>query len=360
MKNKLLTSALVGSLSLIGLAATQASAQTTISGNMAISFGAVSADNSTVTGNSYRGFGRETQINLANKGKLNIGDLSYAAGFSLEFDGGDTNNSDQTQENMYIDFISGNTTITIGSDHIQNTDINSTNFVGIGYIRPDGIGNVDGTYPAHNSPYGLNGIGITQNIPSVGALSFYYAPNSSTIAANDILNSFKSTSVEAGNNAQSELMFKGDFGVKGLNVILARQFNDAPDNQTTTTFKSKDGSHYSASYNFGNLTAGVERKTQEGSDTNGAANNAEKRTGKSAGLAYAVTKDLSLGLTYAEGTTDIGTSAAPRPEEITKIIALGYNLGPVAVQVQYKDVENASSIAANDGSIFAVRVSTAF
>ena len=360
MKNKLLTSALVGSLSLIGLAATQASAQTTVSGNMAISFGAVSADVGTVAGNSYQGFGRETQINIANKGKLNVGDLSYAAGFSLEFDGGDTNNSDQTQENMYIDFISGNTTITVGSDHIQNTDINTTNFVGIGYIRPDGIGNVDGTYPANNSPYSLNGIGITQAIPSFGAISFYYAPNSTSIAANDILNGLKSTQVEAGNNSQSELLFRGNLGVNGLNVILGRQFNDAPDTQTSTTFKDKDGTHYSASYNFGKLTAGVERKTQEGSDTNGAATNSEKRTGKSAGLAYAVTKDLSLGLTYAEASTDAGTAGSPRPDEIVKIIALGYNLGPVAVQAQYKDVENASSVAANDGAIFAVRLSTAF
>jgi hypothetical protein len=49
-----------------------------------------------------------------------------------------------------------------------------------------------------------------------------------------------------------------------------------------------------------------------------------------------------------------------RYDEIVKIIALGYNLGPVAVQAQYKDVENASSVAANDGTIFAVRLSTAF
>jgi len=255
MKNKLLTSALVGSLSLIGLAATQASAQTTISGNMAISFAAVSADKP-VTGNSYQGFGRETQINIANKGKLNVGDLSYAAGFSLEFDGSDTNNSDQTQENMYIDFISGNTTITVGSDHIQNTDTNSTNFVGIGYIRPDGIGNVNGTYPANNSPYSLNGVGITQAIPTIGALSFYYAPNSTSIASTDILNGLKSTEVEAGNNSKSELLFRGNFNVKGLNVILGRQFNDANDSNATT--KGEDGYHYSASYNFGQLTVGVE------------------------------------------------------------------------------------------------------
>jgi hypothetical protein len=358
MKNKLLTSALVGSLSLIGLAATQASAQTTVSGNMAISFAAVSADKP-VTGNSYQGFGRETQINLANKGKLNVGDLSYAAGFSLEFDGSDTNNSDQTQENMYIDFISGNTTITVGSDHIQNTDINSTNFVGIGYIAGDGIGNVTGAYPKNNSPYSLNGVGITQTIPSVGALSFYYAPNSSSIAANDIFNSLASTQVEAGNNSKSELLFRGNFGVNGLNVILGRQFNDANDLNATT--KGEDGYHYSASYNFGKLSVGVEKKVAEGTDTAANATTVgtakdETVTGKSVGLAYAFTPALSVGLTYAEAKTN----AANTFEERVGIVAIGYNLGPVTAQAQLKNIENSGATAANDGQIFAVRLATAF
>jgi hypothetical protein len=358
MKNKLLTSALVGSLSLIGLAATQASAQTTVSGNLAISFAAVSADKP-VTGNSYQGFGRETQINIANKGKLNVGDFSYAAGFSLEFDGADTNNSDQTQENMYIDFISGNTTITVGSDHIQNTDINTTNFVGIGYIRPDGIGNVTGLYPANNSPYSLNGVGITQNIPSFGALSFYYAPNSSTIDANDIFNSLASTQVEAGNNAKSELLFRGNMGVQGLNIILGRQFNDANDSSATT--KGEDGYHYSASYNFGKLTVGAEKKVMEGTDSSvggitvGTGKD-ETLTGKSLGVAYAFTPALSVGLTYAEAKTN----ALNAFEERTGIVAIGYNLGPVTAQAQLKNIENSSGVAANDGQIFAVRLATAF
>ena len=59
MKNKLLTSALVGSLSMIGLIS-NSSAQTTVTGNMAISFNSVSDVPTTATGNSYRGFGRET------------------------------------------------------------------------------------------------------------------------------------------------------------------------------------------------------------------------------------------------------------------------------------------------------------
>jgi len=76
---KTITTALTSSL--IALGASSAIAQTTISGNLDLSYQAVSADTATVTGNSYRGFGKESQINLANKGKLSNG-IDYAAGFS--------------------------------------------------------------------------------------------------------------------------------------------------------------------------------------------------------------------------------------------------------------------------------------
>lgn len=185
MKNKLLiTTALASSL-----VAGSAIAQTTITGSLAVSYKSVQGKNSTVNGNS---FGKESQINVANKGKLNIGGLSYAAGFSLEFDGADgiytyspassastttttvsvtggqlasinvagsigasdanstvvltgnntaatiTGTSRQTGsngwhlENNYIDIISESTgtTLTISSDHIQNARGGLANIVG--------------------------------------------------------------------------------------------------------------------------------------------------------------------------------------------------------------------------------------
>ena len=82
MKNKLLiTTALASSL-----VAGSALAQTTVTGSLGVSYKSVNGKNNTASGNS---FGKESQINVANKGKLNIGGLSYAAGFSLEFDGAD-------------------------------------------------------------------------------------------------------------------------------------------------------------------------------------------------------------------------------------------------------------------------------
>ena len=351
MKNKLLTSALVGSLSMIGLVS-NSSAQTTVTGNLAISYNSVSDVPNTLTGNSYRGFGRETQINIANKGKLNVGNLSYAAGFSLEFDGADTNNADQTQENMYIDFISGNTTLSIGSDHVQNTDGNFANLVGVGYLRPDGINNVDGTYPSTNSPYDRLGVGIIQAIPGFGNISAYYTPQNTKVAANDIGNSLKSTNVESGDNSQTELLFVGDLGVKGLSVRVGQQFHNKND---LATAKDKDGKHFSAVYNMGQFTVAAEKKVVEGGDTAGGSEQDEKLTGKSVGVAYAITKDLSIGYTQTKADT-----SANSVEEETKNYAIGYNFGPVALSAAYAKVDNASSVATNDGDIVRVRLSTAF
>ena len=351
MKNKLLTSALVGSLSMIGLVS-NSFAQTTITGNMALSLNSVSDTPATNTGNSYRAFGRETQINIANKGKLNIGNLSYAAGFSFEFDGGDTNNQDQTQENMYIDFISGNTTLTFGSDHIQNTDGNFTNLVGVGYLRPDGIGNVDGTYPASNSPYDAMGAGIVQAIPGFGNLSYYYTPQATKVNANDIANGLRSTQGESGDNSRQELLFVGGLGVKGLSVRLGQQFHKKND---LATAQDKDGKHMSAVYNMGQFTVAAEKKVAEGADTAGGSQQDEKLTGKSIGIAFAVTKELSVGYTQSKADTSLNSI-----EEETKNFAVGYNFGPVALQAAYAKVDNASSVEANDGDIVRVRLSTAF
>ena len=65
--------------------------------------------------------------------------MDYAAGFSLEFDGNDRVTREQgaqatgtslegntiSNENLYVNFISGGTTLHVGVDHIQNitTDV---------------------------------------------------------------------------------------------------------------------------------------------------------------------------------------------------------------------------------------------
>ena len=114
MKKLMLTSALAG----LALTAS-AIAQTTISGEIRVSHKAVGSEvSSGTTINSNRGFGTEQQINFANKGKLNVGGLDYAAGFSIENDGVQVIN--QFNENTFIDLTneSSGPTLSFSVDHI--------------------------------------------------------------------------------------------------------------------------------------------------------------------------------------------------------------------------------------------------
>jgi predicted porin len=88
---------------------------------------------------------------------------------------------------------------------------------------------------------------------------------------------------------------------------------------------------------------------------------AQKFNGDSYAVAYAINKELSVGLTYAEAKSDNGvvvTTAGKK--ETTVIAAIGYNLGPVAVSTQYKNVQNLSGMSANDGQQVGVWVNTNF
>ena len=112
MKNKLLVTSALVSMVVSGAAL----AETKISGAMTLGYKTL--DRGTAATNND-GFGRETQINVSKTGDLNNG-LKYASGFSLEFDGG-SEGSSTSNENVYFDVISGNTTVSFGLDHAPHT-----------------------------------------------------------------------------------------------------------------------------------------------------------------------------------------------------------------------------------------------
>jgi hypothetical protein len=369
MKNKMLrTTALVGSLFVLGTSVSNA--QTTITGQLDLSYRAVSNDKADKKQDSFRGFGKESQINIANKGKLTNG-MDYAAGFSLEFDGNDhagdnatlvtnKNNGDLSGavsgENVYIDLISGNTTLTFGTDHIQNPDSHAhINPAGVGYITAY-TANTTGIYPTGaNSPYNAYGVGIVQTLPGFGKVSANYVPNptfgSSNIAGTvgpEIGNAGTVSHYDGVAESAYEVGFVGDFGVKGLSVMAFRmQESDMQD--ATATSKTK-GHRIGASYNFGQVTVGLDKVETTG--TTGV-----EIDGKAAAITFAATKDFSIGATYAKAES----STADTVDEKTKLISLGYNLGPVAVNATIRDVENVAGLTANGDSQDAiVRLSTKF
>ncbi len=219
MKKLMLTTAIAG----LALTA-NAIAQTSITGEIRVTHKAVASETATgTTTTSGRGFGTEQQINFATKGKLNVGGLDYAAGFSIENDGVQTIN--QFNENTYVDITnaSSGTTLSFSVDHIQRNDSDRS------------AGNIFGFAPSEFSSGGHTslmsatpgpGVGqsqsvaLIQDIGKFGKLAYNYAPTltdkSSTTLTTGSGNS--ETFTESLEKSAYEISFVGDLGVKGLTV----------------------------------------------------------------------------------------------------------------------------------------------
>jgi hypothetical protein len=381
MKNKLLlSSALVGSLAITGLA----SAQTTISGSLDLSYKTIS-NSGALTKQTDAGFGRETQINIANKGKLSNG-MDYAAGFSLEFDGksgaamGVSNDGPNagssaqsniqriSRENMFIDVISGTTTLSVGMDHLNNMSFSSAPRVAqhasttaaSAQLITDANGDVAASstsggvayqfYPGVASLGASNymGLGIQQVTP-FGTITGQYFPKASAqqagndgIAKTDVKDAY-------------ELHYRGDLGVKGLTANAGYNVVNHAAASTTQSEKQK-GVAYGVGYNFGQFAVGAQRnKTDNGNAT--AATRIDTKSTE-LGATFAATKDISIGVTHVK-TEGNFYHASPADEKVVSG-TIGYNLGAVSLSATYADLQDARGIAGNDSEIVLIRAGTRF
>jgi hypothetical protein len=361
MKKLLLTTAIAGSALLAG----NAIAQTTVSGQLDLNYKAISSEKTADGVSSMRGFGKEWQINVQNKGKLNNG-MDYAAGFSLEHDGTQTG-TPALDENIFIDFISGNTTFSVGQDHIQNSDRTAANFVGL--IAEDITNSSGGSIGTDvfladvgSDPVQAYGFGIIQNIPGMAAISVWYAPTrakiDSTGAAVHVGNDDQA--FENTNESAYEIGITGGFGVKGLNAHAFMNKMDRADVVTATTDRDVKGYNYGLSYNFGQITAGYNYKKTQNQTAAAAA--ASATTGdikqNEYGIAYAVSPNLTVGLNYTKSEAD--ATGATKADAESKSIAVGYNLGPVALTAQAARLEDYTGVSGVDADVVLVRASTKF
>jgi hypothetical protein len=247
------------------------------------------------------------------------------------------------------------------------SDTNMTNLFGFGYIAADGIGGARSFYPTNLSNYQAFGIGALHNT-SIGKFSINYTPHSNNGASgNDI---FNGTNKQAGGVANSayEIVYTGNLGLNGLTVLgsyMSWPKSTIAKDNGGATLDSKS-SRLAAKYNFGQFTAAIDRSREENVQAMTATTaGAQKFNGDSYAVAYAINKELSVGLTYAEAKTDAATigpaaSAVAPKKESTVIAAIGYNLGPVAVSAQYKNAQNVSGVSGNDGQQLGVWVNTNF
>ena len=363
MKNKLLTTTAISAAMLMGVA--NVNAQTTVKGQVHLTYKALSNESATgaSTGSgSFRGFGKETQLDIATAGKLNNG-MNYAAGFALEFDGTDGSNTgvrtDGTHnENVFIDLISGNTTITIGADHVQNPDFTYTNLVGL-RADPENLfagssGGATGAtsptasiYPGSGTTrYESYGAGIIQNL-GIAKASYYYVPGGTATDENGGGTTFQAAidSAESGH----EFMIRGDFGIKGLDATLFYSFLD----NEGQTAQDTEGRMIGAKYTIGNVSVAGELKRNTGASST--------TTGKGLALGYAVNKDLSVSI--GQQNAEIG--GVGQQEEKIKFLQVGYSLGPVTTGLSYAKGTNigggtAVGAAAADSDVLYLQLSTAF
>jgi hypothetical protein len=357
MKNKLLLStALVGGLMVGG----SAIAQTSITGDLTIAYKAQSYDLSGGAA-SKRGFGRESQVNVANKGKLSNG-MNYAAGFSLEFDGNNrtsvVNQQTLTQteaasisnENLFIDVeLTPGTTVTVGVDHIQNItrvvpqvlDILDHVAVGLGSNSTNTVG----ANPKENM-----GIGIVQVIPGSGLTASYnYTPNGGDYG---IADQQADATTNIRNSAYEYGIVGADtFGVKGLGLAY---FKNKEGKAQDADVKGLEGTMYQASYSAQGVTGGYSIHKQNRTSATGAVDQELKM--QTIALTYAATKDITIGLTQLKTTSQHSGAV----DEKIRALQVGYNLGPVSLIVSAADASDIGNVTGTDAKELGVRLSTKF
>jgi hypothetical protein len=370
MKKLMLTTALASVLT------TAAIAQTTVTGEIRVSYsdismkkGALGTTDGTAsqggTADSSYGFGVEQQINIQTKGKLNVGGLDYAAGFSIENDGNQTGTL--FNENTYIDLTnaSSGTTVSFSRDHIQrgDTDMSATNLVGFTpneLSQTNGVTNNGTRFKQHPGAAAGQAFGaaIVQKTP-IGSFSYLYVPNNGGTgdqgAAAATAGLGGSEDVAANTTAAYEYGFLGDFGVKGLQVHYFKNANN--DFVTATNNVKAEAKNMGIRYNFGEITVGANKKVhqQETVASTVTTGVTSEITEKAYAAAYAVNKDVSIGLLYAKADRD--NSAV---DQKVKAINIGYALGPVNLSLGYAKNKDQGGVAGGDTDHVIARLIGAF
>jgi hypothetical protein len=373
MKKIMLTTALASVL------VTSAFAQTTITGELRINYKDVGMSKGQTgiltVGDSNYGFGAEQQINIQTKGKLNVGGLDYAAGFSIENDGEQTGTL--FNENVYMDLTnaSSGTTVSFGRDHIQrsDSDFSATNLVG---FTPNELSQINnstngGTMFSQTTGAGPSqsyGAALVQSTP-FGTFSYNFVPNNAkapsaaadttkqstevTNASNTGVGSSETTNINT--TSAYEYGFVGGLGVKGLQVHYFKNANS--DFAVATNEVKAEGKNYGVKYNFGQVTVAANKKFNQAETTNvlkaqTAATNTNEIEETAYAVAYAVNPSLTIGAIYAKGEID----TAGILEQKTKGINIGYALGPVDLAVGYAQTTDAKGLTGNDVDIFMARL----
>ena len=342
MKKLLATSALISTVALSSVSF----AQTTVTGSLDLTYRSTKGG----TGQGDTFMGRETQVNLANKGKLSNG-MDYAAGFSLEFDGMQTRAGTATtsidNEGIYLNVISGGTTLHWGVDWIQNSKNDLINSVGdiideVGTVTPGGTTLLLDNFGAAQVKESI-GVGIVQNFGNGLTGSVYYAPNYNNTGGG---NNGQALTNSTGTNGAYEIGLRGA-NVAGSGINLNIWKNEVE--KTTGDTKSLGGMAYTIGYAKAPFSFDIGKMNTE-------ATTGLETDSKLAQVSYSINKDLTASLVRVDTKRDNVAS-----KEKINSLQFGYSLGPVGVLVTASRIDNpAGSATASDIDQLDISLNTRF
>jgi hypothetical protein len=204
------------------------------------------------------------------------------------------------------------------------------------------------------NPVQAYGAGIFHTIPNMATISAWYVPSNDGIpaAGNAAFVGGDDTAFSGGESAY-ELGITGSLGVKGLSAHAFMNKQDKSD--VATSINDVKGVNYGLSYNMGAVTVGYNYKKTEFTTAASATANTGETKQNEFGLAYAVSPNLTVAANY--------TKADPSSTLVDakmKSLAIGYNLGAIALSAQAAKLENYTGTAGTDADVLSLRASTKF
>jgi hypothetical protein len=278
-------------------------------------------------------FGQEENISISYSG--DAGGMAVKAGMEIE---------DGTSHSGYTSITSGGTTLLWGIDSGPNSKVVAVPLAGDTLAD---VGNSVGVnYEYENAAlskavHDSNHVSIAQAFEG-GSVYVNYAPSLQNSASD-------TDSVANGDVGGSGIEVGASFKFEGVNFMVARETGHQSDETVTTTNDIVD-TVYAASYNFGQVAVGVQRRSID----LGTASNPDE-TMDTLGVTYAANDNLTIGLEMFNVEKDGEAS-----DEEGRGITVGYNLGPIAVGVTFAQFENVNHTAGKDVDSMQIRTLTKF
>lgn len=302
MKKLLATTAIV-SVSL----ASAAIAETKVSGSIEQTIKTLSYDAAASEVNGSRAIGQETNVTFSTSGELDNG-MKINGAFRSE---------DGAVDMSMIKISGENASVAIGADFGKTINDLITPTVGdrVFYVVP---GVSDGIIAT--SAHDVQHLGLEAG---AGGFTFAvnYAPSSAGISTGD-------SAVTDSGGSHLEYLVTGK-PMEGLEILLGKQTSEGENSSTVDV----DETTAQIAYSSGQYAIGYAYRKYDDGGAADSATQTEKVTNISA--TYSVNDQVSLGIQHQVAESETGAN-----DETQKSIAVGYNLGPVGVEVQYAQIED--------------------